>query len=77
MTYQQVSRNTVGYWYVNGCNTYLIIGSHLCVGSTSTSYNAEDLSQYGPGCWMGCKSQLFTFVANKMFEGTRGKDLRQ
>ena len=29
---------------------HLITGCHLCVGSTQTSDNAEDLSQYDPGC---------------------------
>ena len=29
---------------------HLITGCHLCVGSTPTSDNAEDVSQYDPGC---------------------------
>ena len=29
---------------------HLIIGCHLCVASTLTSDNAEDLFQYDPGC---------------------------
>ena len=29
---------------------HLITDSHLCVGSTPTGDNAEDLSQYDPGC---------------------------
>ena len=29
---------------------HLITGCHLCVGSSSTTENAEDLSHYDPGC---------------------------
>ena len=33
---------------------------HLCVGSTTTSDNVKDLSQYDPGCWTGCKTPTLT-----------------
>ena len=41
---------------------HLITGSHLCVCSTLTSDNAEDLSQYDPGCWTGCKTPTLTLL---------------
>ena len=38
-----------------------ITGCHLCVGLTPTSHNAEDQSQYDPGCWTGCKTPTLNF----------------
>ena len=41
----QVLSGPVGYQI-----QYLIIGRHFCVGSTPKIDNAENLSQYDPGC---------------------------
>ena len=35
------------------------------MGSTPTSGSAEDLSQYDPGCWTGCKTLTLTFTKVK------------
>ena len=34
------------------------------MGSSPTSGNSEDLSQYDPGCWTGRKTPTLTFVSN-------------
>ena len=39
---------------------HLITGCHLCVGSTPTSDNAEDLFQYDPGFWTRRKTPTLT-----------------
>ena len=47
---------------------YLITGCHLCVGSTPTSDNAEDLSQYDTGCWMKSSWHCLWFIISLIIE---------
>ena len=46
----------------SGLASVISIGCHLCVGSSPTSDNAENLSQYDSGCWTGHKTPILTLV---------------
>ena len=75
--FSAITSSSVGYTLILLICLYGIADCLLCVGSTPTSGNTEDLSQYDPGCITGCKLLTLTLhgIAQCAIEGYAKRQL--